>query len=202
MKTFDTEIIDILQDRVKKKLSKHRYKHTVGVRYTAQALAMRYGEDIYKAGIAGVLHDCAKYGTSEKILKKCIDKEISISISEEKNPHLLHAKLGAYYCEHRYEITDQDIISAIRWHTTGKENMTLLEKIIFIADYIEPGRKQIPGLDEIRRVAFEDIDKSVYLCLKNTIEYLQNQQSDQSEDSFDPMTKQAYAYYKNIIEQK
>ena len=73
---------------------------------------------------------------------------------EQKNPSLLHAKLGVYYAKHRYEIDDEQILAAIRWHTTGRPEMTLLEKIVFLADYIEPNRKLIPGLTQIRQIAF------------------------------------------------
>lgn len=192
------EMIEQLQEKLKDKLPEKRYLHTVGVRYTAEALAMRYGVSLEQAGTAGVLHDCAKYLSGDKMLERCRKFHIPISESEEKNPSLLHAKLGVYYARNRYYIEDKDVLSAIRWHTTGKEDMTTLEKIVFLADYIEPHRKVIPGLDQIRRIAFLDLDQAVYLTLKGTIDYLQEKSADQINPKvFDPKTMEAFEYYQN-----
>lgn len=164
--------IQEIQSKLSKKLSEKRFTHTIGVLYTAEALAMRYGEDLDKAAYAAVLHDCAKYCSGEQMLQKCRKYNIEISEVEQKNPSLLHAKLGVYYAKHRYEIDDEQILAAIRWHTTGRPEMTLLEKIVFLADYIEPNRKLIPGLTQIRQIAFCDIDKAVCMTLENTVSYL------------------------------
>jgi predicted HD superfamily hydrolase involved in NAD metabolism len=139
-----------IQEELKKLLKKKRYHHTVGVRYTAQAMAMRFGEDIEMAGYAGVLHDCAKYFSDDEMVKACGKYHIICSEAEKENPSLLHAKLGAHFARIKYGIEDERILSAIRWHTTGKPEMTDFEKIIFIADYIEPERKLLPGMEEIR----------------------------------------------------
>ena len=165
------ELMDI-QNKLSKKLSENRFNHSLGVSYTAASLAMKYNVDVYKARMAGLLHDCAKYLSDEDILEKCIKHDINITKEENKQPHLLHGKLGAYYASNKYGIDDGEILEAIRCHTTGKPNMNLLEKILFIADYIEPNRKNIPGLSEIRRYAFEDIDKAVYYKIKNMSVYL------------------------------
>ena len=186
--------IQEIQSKLSKKLSEKRFTHTIGVLYTAEALAMRYGEDLDKAAYAAVLHDCAKYCSGEQMLQKCRKYNIEISEVEQKNPSLLHAKLGVYYAKHRYEIDDEQILAAIRWHTTGRPEMTLLEKIVFLADYIEPNRKLIPGLTQIRQIAFCDIDKAVCMTLENTVSYLKG--SSRGMKCFDPNTKQAYEYYK------
>ncbi len=187
--------IENLQDQLRERLPEKRFWHTVGVRYTAEALAMRYGIDLNQAGIAGVLHDCAKYMSGEQMYEKCQKYQIAVTQVEKMNPELLHAKLGKYYAEHRYGIQDTEILSAIRWHTTGKEDMTILEQVIFLADYIEPHRKQIPGLDEIRKMAFVDLEEAVYLTMKNTVSYLEGQAKKTKVKLFDPATQAAYRYY-------
>lgn len=189
------EEIEEIQEQLQEKISMKLFRHVVGVRYTAEALAMCHGVSMVQAGTAGVLHDCAKYMTGEKMLKKCQKHEIPISSSEEKNPMLLHAKLGAYLAEHKYGISDPEVLSAIRWHTTGKEDMTVLEQIVFLADYMEPHRKMIPGLDQVRKVAFRDLEEAVYLTLKNTVSYLEEQSRKTGKKTFDPTTQAAYRYY-------
>lgn len=175
-------------------LDKNRYEHTLGVASTAVCLAMKYEYDLEKAEEAGLLHDCAKCISDDKKLKQCEKHNISITPTEEKNPFLLHAKLGAFYAMHKYSITDKEVINAILIHTTGAPDMTLLEKIIYVADYIEPNRKQAPNLSEIRRIAFEDIDMAVFMIMRDTLEYLKKQNGD-----IDNMTKKAYEYYDKLI---
>lgn len=180
--------------KVKQVLSPTRYEHTLGVMYTAGALAMRYHEDLYNALFAGLLHDCAKGFPSNAILTLCHSVHIPISDVEQKNPGLLHAKLGVYLAEKEYGITDNYILDAIRCHTTGRPDMTLLDKIIYIADYMEPNRYQAPNLDEIRRLAFEDIDECLYAILESTVAYLK-----QKDAVIDPMTEETYLYYKKVL---
>lgn len=195
------EAIEEIQRRLKKILKKKRYRHTVGVRYTAQALAMRYGEDMIKAGYAGMLHDCAKYLSGEEMLSQCRKHNISCSKTEKKQSYLLHAKLGAYYAKKIYGVEDEEILSSIRWHTTGKPGMTQLEKIIFIADYIEPERKSIPGLDNVRKMAFKDLDETMYLILGNTLSYLEANREG-IEEPIDRHTVDAFQYYKGLHDRK
>ena len=157
---------------VKKVQTKQRYNHTIGVAYTAASLAMKYEISIEQAFSAGILHDCAKCISDQKLLEKCEKYSIIISDFERINPYLLHSKLGAFYASSKYEIKDQDVLNAIIYHTTGRSNMSMLEKIIFVADYIEPGRFKASNLAEIRKIAFEDIDRTVFIILKDTIDYL------------------------------
>lgn len=182
-----------LIEKLKSTLKENRYKHTLGVAETAIKLAEKYGCDKDKAETAALLHDCAKYMSSETILRKCIDYNIPITDSERNNPHLLHAKLGAHYAETEYGIDDEEILEAIRNHTTGRAEMTLLEKIIFTADYIEPGRKDVEKLEFIRKTAYENLDKTVFLILKNTIKYLNSWNAE-----IDKPTKEAYNYYREF----
>lgn len=187
-------IISIIQKDLKHKLDEHRYVHTIGVMYTAASLAMRYGCDINKAMIAGVLHDCAKCIPSDKKIKLCKKYNIRMTDVEQRNPFLLHAKLGAFIAAKEYNINDNEIISAILNHTTGKPSMSLLEKIVFVADYIEPQRNKAEHLDILRKTAFEDIDKTVAMILSDTLNYLNNVSGD-----IDPVTQVAYDYYKQFL---
>lgn len=193
--------LEEIQEALKKVLKKKRYHHTIGVRYTAQAMAMCFGEDIVKAGYAGVLHDCAKYVSDEEMLSECKKYRISCSEAEKKKPSLLHAKLGACYAKEIYGIEDEQILGAIRWHTTGKPSMNNLEKIVFIADYIEPERKQLTGMEEIRKASFCDLDQAMYLILKNTLDYLESTEAGQK-DAIDSYTVDAYDFYKDLWERK
>ena len=183
--------LKLLQKKMKEALSEDRYEHTIGVMYTAESLAMRYGVDMTKAAVAGLLHDCAKCIPNAQKIKMCKKNDIEITDMEEKNPSLLHAKLGAYLAEDVYGITDSEILNAIRWHTTGKPDMSIMDIIIYMADYIEPNRDKAPNLRAIRKLCFENIEEALYQVLEGTLEYLAN-----CPDMIDPMTKVSYDFYK------
>lgn len=178
---FSRENIDLIKADLKEKLPKKRYEHTIGVAYTAAALAMCYGEDILKAELAGILHDVAKAKKSFELkddMKGYIDPYTDgayVDLIANKAPQILHAVYAPYLAKKDYKIEDKDILSAIRWHTTGKKDMTMLEKIVFVADYIEPNRKKLPDLDRIRTLSFHDISEAVKVIAKSTIEYLGSQ---------------------------
>lgn len=193
----DRDYYKKLRKKVKDVMTKARYEHTLGVEFTAASLAMRYGVDIDKAEIAGLLHDCAKCIDDEDKFDDCKKYKIELTDVEKRNPFLVHSKLGAVYANKLYGIDDEEVISAIRFHTTGKPDMTLLEKIIFIADYIEPGRDKAPNLKEIRQMAFIDIDEAMYMILKDTLDYL-----DKGEGEKDELTKDTFLFYKEIHDKK
>lgn len=180
-----------IQENLKKKLEEKRYTHTVGVMYTAAALAMRYHEDIESTMLAGLLHDCGKFAPAEKQIDLCKQYHLELTDAELRIPALVHARLGAYLAREKYGVHDQRILDAILYHTTGKPNMNTLEKIIYLADYIEPGRKVIPGLEEVRTLAFTNIDEAVCLCSQLTLSYLER-----AGRAVDPLTRQTYEYYK------
>ncbi len=142
------------------------------------------------------MHDCAKYLSGKELLDFCMKHQLPVSSIEKKAPYLLHAKAGAYLAEHRYGITDQEILSAVRWHTTGKPEMSNLEQIIFCADYIEPGRTKQPNLPYLRGLAGKNLTLLTYHILKDTVDYLQKV----SPETMDCETSDAYAYYKNILD--
>jgi len=183
------ELIKI-RKAMEKTLDGKRYEHTLGVEFTAAALAMRYNASVTNAQIAGLLHDCAKCLSNDKKLSICEKYNISISDVEKQNPFLLHAKVGSFLAMNEYGIEDSDVINAILNHTTGRPGMSLLEKIIYVADYIEPSRKQAPNLAEIRELAFENLDKALVRILEDTLVYLQ-----ESEGVLDPMTGKTYEFY-------
>lgn len=185
---------DIILD-LKSILKPGRYEHTQGVRYTAASLAMAHACDMEKAQLAGLLHDCAKCYSDEKLMEMCREHGIQVTEAEIKAPQLLHAKVGAVLARNKYGVEDEDIIDAICYHTTGKPNMTDLAKIIFIADFIEPNRRMLACLPECRKYAFEDLDKAMYYILKNTLDYLRSQ----SEEIIDKTTQAAYVYYEKLV---
>lgn len=182
-----------IEKKLKKYLDKDRYIHTQGVMYTATALAMSHGENLEQARIAGLLHDCAKCIPNKKKFKICRKYDIELSPVEQRNPFLIHAKLGVHIAEQKYHITDSEVLSAIRWHTTGTEDMSKLEKIVYIADYIEPERDKAPNLSWIRKVAFMDLDEAMYYILKDSLSYLAA-----NPKTLDPETKRAFRYYESL----
>lgn len=184
--------LELYKKRLQKRLDSERYEHTIGVAYTAAALAMRYGADLEKAQIAGILHDNAKCLSQEKSTQLIEKYNIPVTETEKQNPALLHSKVGAYLAMHKYKISDKEIVRAILYHTTGRPNMTLLEKIIYIADYIEPMRHKAQNLTEIRRLAFMDIDQALLQILSDTLEYL-----DKCGLGTDPLTQKTYDFYKD-----
>ncbi len=169
--TLDALELDRIQEKLKATLSEKRYIHSLNVAETAVKMAGHYGADEKKTYLAGLLHDCGKF------LKGDMAREYVKSIGYEPDeiewaqPGLLHAIIGEHLARKEYGITDPEILGAIRWHNTGKAGMTLVEKIIYIADYIEPGRK-FDGVEAMREEAFRDLDRCVVLCADSTIRYV------------------------------
>lgn len=186
-----------IEKKLKKELDKERFTHTLGVMYTAAALAMAYHADLEQAMYAGLLHDCAKCVSNRDKFKLCKKYDIPISPSEERSPFLLHAKLGALFAQKYYETEDADILHAIQVHTTGAPEMNMLDKIIYIADYIEPNRDKAPHLEEVRKMAFEDLNRTMLKILSDTLDYLKRKGGE-----LDPMTIEAYQYFKNQAKQE
>ena len=134
-----------MQKKLSKYLDEDRFEHTLGVMFTCASLAMVHGYDLKDAQAAGLLHDSAKCIPNKKKLKMCAEHNIPVTPFEKEHPFLLHAKLGAYIARAKYGITDEEILSSITFHTTGKPEMSTLEKIVYIADYIEPLRQECPS---------------------------------------------------------
>lgn len=184
------ELLHIVRKRVKKALDKDRWEHTKGVAYTACCLAMAHGADMEQAMLAGFLHDCAKCIPNEEKLALCKKYKVDLTDVEKRNPYLIHAKLGAYLAKKDYGVDDPEILHAIRVHTTGAPEMSLLDKILFVADYIEPDRDKARRLGELREKAFRDLDETLLCILSDTVLYLSK-----GTREIDPMTEETYHYY-------
>ncbi|THE15390.1 HD domain-containing protein [Bacillus timonensis] len=155
---------------VKEQLTEHRYQHTLGVMETAIELSKRYHADVKKAEIAAIFHDYAKFRPKDEMKQIIINQQMPSDLLIH-NTELWHAPVGAFLVKTEVGIEDEEILDAIRFHTSGREKMTLLEKIIFVADYIEPGR-HFPGVEEGRKLAKQDLDDALIYALKNTIMFL------------------------------
>ena len=181
---------------VKGQLTEKRYIHTIGVMETSIALAKRYGADPKKAELAAIFHDYAKFRPEEEMKRIILEQNMPKDLLEY-HPELWHAPVGAFLAGEEAGITDKEIVSAIRYHTTGRAGMALLDKIVFLADYIEPGRS-FPGVDAVRECAEKSLDAAVFMALKNTISFLLSKNA-----SIYPDTFHAYNDYinKNKLEE-
>ncbi|SEN03331.1 bis(5'-nucleosyl)-tetraphosphatase (symmetrical) YqeK [Lihuaxuella thermophila] len=161
---------DELLQATKKQLTPARWEHTLRVADTAVRLAKRVKIDPDRAEIAAILHDYCKFWPDNELIswiKTCHLPPDLLSYNKE----LWHAPVGAEVARKEWDIEDEDILNAIRYHTTGRPRMSELEKIIFLADYIEPGRR-FPGVDRVRELAESDLDQAVLQALNNTIIFL------------------------------
>ncbi|MCM3358434.1 bis(5'-nucleosyl)-tetraphosphatase (symmetrical) YqeK [Psychrobacillus sp. MER TA 171] len=168
--------------QMKDRMPERRFIHTRGVAETATQLAAKYGEDIEKAEIAGILHDSVKY--AEKSWLK------EIIISEQMDPMLLnfhhelwHAPVGSYVARQEFNIEDADILNAIQYHTTGRAGMSNLEKIVYIADMIEPSRS-FPGVEVLREIANQDLEEGMLSCVQHSMTFLIKKRQPVFSDSF------------------
>ena len=193
---MNNQIEEILLD-LKPKMKPERYHHTIGVMYTAANLAYAYDYDANKALLAGALHDCAKLVGVNDYIDECRHFHIPVPEYCFSSPHLLHADLGAYYAKNRYHVEDEEILHAILVHTTGCKNMSLLDKILYLADYIEPGRTPYSGIEKLRKAAYKDRDYAVFLEAANVLECLKERNFAQ-----DPRTRETYEYYAEILNRR
>jgi predicted HD superfamily hydrolase involved in NAD metabolism len=155
---------------VRTQLTEHRYTHTIGVIETAMSLAKRYGVDENKAEISAIFHDYAKFRPKDEMRKIIIEQGMPKDLLDY-NSELWHAPVGAYLVKTEVGIEDDEILNAIKFHTSGRVNMTPLEKVIYLADYIEPGR-HFPGVDEVRELAKVSLNKALIQSLINSIQFL------------------------------
>lgn len=160
----EEQIIEYL----KEKLKKSRYEHSLSVRDTAIKMAKIYNADVEKAGTAGLVHDCAKYMSNGQILSIAEQNGMEVDEVARANPQLLHGSIAAVIAKNIMGICDEDILSAVKYHTTGKKNMNILEKIVYISDYIEPLR-DFPGVEELREKALTDLNGALLDAFNNTI---------------------------------
>jgi predicted HD superfamily hydrolase involved in NAD metabolism len=167
---------------VKAQITEKRYVHTLGVAETAVLLAERFGAPVKKAELAAIFHDYAKFRPKEEMKQIIIDQNMSKDLLDFHS-ELWHAPVGAYLVEQEAGITDREILDAIKYHTTGRIGMTLLEKIVYLADYIEPGRS-FPGVDEVREMAKENLDLAMIGAVRNSIVFLINKKQAIYPDTF------------------
>ncbi|WP_322181119.1 bis(5'-nucleosyl)-tetraphosphatase (symmetrical) YqeK [Neglectibacter caecimuris] len=154
---------------VKKHLTPQRYFHSKCVAKEAARLAKRYGAEEEKARIAGILHDIMKDTPKEEQLKILRDFGIILSESELQNPKLWHSLSGAAYCEHVLGVSDREVLSAIACHTSGKKDMALLDKVLFVADYISEDR-DYPGVKEMRKLAKSSLEEAIIEGIAFTVQ--------------------------------
>lgn len=155
---------------VKQHLPEKRFKHTLRVAKEAVQLANRYKVNQYKAELAAIFHDYAKYRSLHEMKRWILDSPLPKDLLQYHH-ELWHGPVGAILVEKKYGITDPDVLSAIRYHTTGRAYMSMLDLIIYVADYIEPGRN-FSGVEEVREVAEKDIIYASWLITRNTIQHL------------------------------
>jgi len=160
------DVLDSVRDRLPKK----RWEHVQGVMETAVILAQRFGADPVKADLAAIMHDVAKYWPIVQLEQAVIEHHIQDDLLRYDR-QLLHAHVGAYVAETEYDIRDPEVLDAIRYHTSGREHMTVLDKVVCLADYMEPGR-DFPGVDEIRKLAETNLDLALIAGFDSTISYL------------------------------
>ena len=163
------EMRALLQQSLKPK----RYEHSVRVYETALEMAEHYHADVKKVAVASLIHDCGRQISKEDSVAKAKELGIPVDPVEEAQPILLHAKLGVYYAIRKYGVSpdDREVLDAIRYHSTGTVDMTQTAKIVFLADLIEPGR-DFEGVEALREVSFQDLDRGMLLSYDNTIRYL------------------------------
>lgn len=160
--------IEQMTEKLKTELLEKRFVHSIGVMECAVELARLYGADEQKAAIAGLLHDCAKNYSKDDMIALCEKYRIHLDDVVKKATGLIHGLLGAEVARREYGVDDPDIYDAIYYHTVGKPDMSLLTQIIYIADGIEKNR-HYDGVDRIRALALEDLDKALILQIDYTI---------------------------------
>ena len=164
-------MIDITDLKMKLKyLDNFRYKHSCLVKETAVKLAKKYDADINKVTLAALLHDYARNYSNEKLINIVNDSKINVDKWEQEIPELLHSPVAAFIVQNEFGINDNEILNAIRYHTIGRPEMSKIEKIIFVADIIEPNRK-FPDINLIRNAANTNLNKAVILVCNFTIRY-------------------------------
>ncbi len=193
---YNTDFFGKYQNKInklKENLIEKRFKHSIQVAKEAKRLAIEHNIDKEKAFLAGLIHDCCKCFPLPKIYETSKKYNFKLDDVLQKQPDLAHSFLGYYVAKDVYNIQDEDILNSIKYHTTGRENMSSLEKIIYIADYIEPTRVYFEGVDMARELAYKDLDKAMAYILNSTIEF-----NSKKGRLIHPLSIEAYNYYKNL----
>ena len=189
--------LEAIEEKLKGLLSEKRYRHSLGVMETAEEMARRFGINPEKAKLAGLLHDCAKDIDKDEMLVLCKQLGIRLDPVKKEQRSLIHADLGAKLLETEFGITDQEIIDAVKYHTLGRENMTDLEKILYLADVIEPNRKPYEGIEDLRRLCKSNLDCAMLFAIERSIEYVQHRHK-----KLHSQTLAAQQYFLTICKEK
>ncbi|MFJ8063075.1 bis(5'-nucleosyl)-tetraphosphatase (symmetrical) YqeK [Psychrobacillus sp. NPDC096426] len=171
-----------VMEKMKDRMTEKRYIHTRGVALTAVHLAQKYEEDTEKAELAGILHDSVKYAEKEWLREKIISEKMN-PILLEFHHELWHAPVGSYVAKNEFKINDEDILNAIKYHTTGRAGMSRLEKIIYVSDMIEPSRS-FPGVEFLREKAELDLEDAMIRCIQHSMTFLIEKKQPVFPDSF------------------
>lgn len=183
---------DYTRDWIKQRLSEERYLHSLGAEETAKELAERFSVDVEKAAYAALIHDnakCIPYEDALDIIKK---NNFRVAEDIKSNKKILHSYLGACLAEKELRIKDEEVLNAVRHHTTGRPNMTMLEKIVFLADKIEANTRDLDFREEVYNILNKDnnIDEAVVLCVDRTIRSLLDRRL-----IINPITIEVWNYY-------
>jgi predicted HD superfamily hydrolase involved in NAD metabolism len=157
-------------EKVRSEMPERRWLHTQGVMETAVILANRFGEDPVRAELAAILHDVSKYWNVDRMEKVIRDQALPAELLLY-DKELWHAPVGAWVAEHEFGVSDTEVLNAIRYHTSGRRGMSKLEKIVCLADYMEPGR-EFPGVDKIRELSEQFLDQALLAGFNSTISFL------------------------------
>lgn len=160
-----------IEKYLKSKLTPERYAHVLSVRELALDLAKRYGADLQKVNLAVLLHDCAKWMRTSEQYEAAASHEIELDEIERHNPSLLHALIGVEFAVSHFDVDNPEILNAIRIHTTGSGKMTLIDKILYVADFAEPKRTHAEA-HVVRELAYQDLKKAVFEVSRYKIEHL------------------------------
>ena len=166
--------LEAMRALLQESLAPKRFKHSVAVYETALELAKAHKLDkaaTEKVAVSALLHDCGREVPTKASVAKMQELNMPVDVVEANQPILLHSKLGVYYAQKKYGVTDAEVLDGISYHTTGKANMSVLAMIVFLADMIEPGR-DFPGVEELRKVARKDLEAAMLLAYSNTTKYL------------------------------
>lgn len=168
---IDGETVKSIENSVRQHMKKKRLQHTLGVMEAAVALAQKNGADAHKTAVAALLHDYAKDFSRDELMSFVERYKIEIDPVLEQAHQLLHGKVAARIAAHQFGILDNEVLLAVEYHTTGRKGMGLIEKIIYLSDFIEEGR-EYPGVEALRELAARDLDKAVLQALTNTMIYV------------------------------
>ncbi len=192
--SFSDEYLDNLTSDLKNTISEKRYNHTMSVLTLTKELALKYGVDARNAEICALLHDFAKEMTDKEIIDYANKNNIYLDGYTKENLHIAHGLIASNIAEKKYKVYNKDMLNAISFHTTGRENMTILEKIIFLADKLEPTR-HYKELDELTKLAFSDID----MCMLKSIENIMKFRGDDEAHALSIVT---LYYYEKLIQER